>query len=78
MTAEMDGDTVQVRYHNPDVFPTINTSERTKTASDSITEGRELRIGNQFGSNDWEPQSVLIPGLIGIKAKTHSEAGLLL
>ena len=78
MTAEMNGNNGQVRYHDPDVFETVNTSERPKTASGSIAEGRDLRIESQFDSNDWGPQPVLIPGLIDVKDKTHSKAALLL
>lgn len=61
IAVETDGDDVRVRYRDPDVFETIHTPEWAKTASDSVVEGSELRMGKRPGSSDWEPQSVLVP-----------------
>lgn len=58
---ETDGDAVCVRYRDPDVFETIHTPEWAETASNSVVEGSELRMGKRVDSTDWEPQSVRIP-----------------
>lgn len=58
---ETDGDDVCVRYRDPDIFETIRTPEWAETASNSVVEGSELRMGQRNESSDWEPQSVLVP-----------------
>lgn len=64
---ETDGDDVCVRYRDPDVFETIHTPEWAETASNSVVEGSELRLGKRVDSSDWEPQSVRIPEPIGVE-----------
>ena len=58
---ESGDDYVHVRYRDPDEFETIRTPDWADNASDSVVEGSEVRMGKRADSDEWEPQSVLIP-----------------
>lgn len=57
---ETEDDYIHVRYRNPDEFETIRTPDWADNASDSVSEGSEVRTGKREGSDDWKVQSVLI------------------
>ncbi|WP_232701887.1 hypothetical protein [Halobacterium wangiae] len=56
---------IHVRYRDPDDFETIRTPDWADNASDSVSEGSEVRTGKREGSDDWEVQSVLIAKNVG-------------
>lgn len=58
---ESEDQYVHVRYRDPDEFETIRTPDWADNASDSVVEGSEVRMGKRTDSDEWEPQSVLIP-----------------
>lgn len=60
-TVEQEGEYIHVRYRDPDKFEKIRTPDWADEVSDSVAEGSEVRMGKVADSDDWEPQSVLIP-----------------
>lgn len=60
-TVEEEDKYIHVRYRDPDDFEKIRTPEWADDVSDSVVEGSEVRMGKLPDSDDWEPQSVLIP-----------------
>ena len=56
---------IHVRYRDPDDFETIRTPDWADQASDSVSEGSEVRTGKREDSDDWEVQSVLIDKDVG-------------
>jgi len=56
---------IHVRYRDPDDFETIRTPDWADQASDSVSEGSEVRTGKRKDSDDWEVQSVLIDKGVG-------------
>ncbi|WP_323191517.1 hypothetical protein [Halostella sp. PRR32] len=59
-TVEEGDDYYHVRFRDPDDFDTIRTPDWADEASDSVSEGSEVRTGKREDSDDWEVQSVLI------------------
>jgi hypothetical protein len=59
-TVEEGDDYYHVRFRDPDDFDTIRTPDWAEEASDSVSEGSEVRTGKREDSDDWEVQSVLI------------------
>jgi hypothetical protein len=59
-TVEEGDDYYHVRFRDPDGFDTIRTPDWADEASDSVSEGSEVRTGKREDSDDWEVQSVLI------------------
>ncbi|NHN48306.1 hypothetical protein G9464_11955 [Halostella sp. JP-L12] len=73
-TVEEGDDYYHVRYRDPDDFDTIRTPDWAEEASDSVSEGSEVRTGKRQGSDDWEVQSVLIKKQAGEdKAREQAE-----
>lgn len=64
---------IHVRYRDPDDFDTIRTPDWADNASDSVSEGSEVRTGKREESDDWEVQSVLIKKNVG-EEKAREEA----
>ncbi|WP_232686339.1 hypothetical protein [Halobacterium zhouii] len=62
---ETEDDYIHVRYRDPDDFDTIRTPDWADNASDSVSEGSEVRTGKREDSDDWEVQSVLIKKSVG-------------
>ena len=58
---ESEDEYVHVRYRDPDEFETIRTPDWADDASDSVVEGSEVRMGKRADSDEWAPQSVLVP-----------------
>jgi len=62
---ETEDEYIHVRYRDPDEFETIRTPEWTDDASDSVSEGSEVRTGKREDGDDWAVQSVLIERHVG-------------
>jgi hypothetical protein len=62
---ETEDEYVHVRYRDPDEFDTIRTPDWADEASDSVSEGSEVRMGREADGDDWEVQSVLIAKSVG-------------
>ena len=62
---ETEDEYIHVRYRDPDDFDTIRTPDWADNASDSVSEGSEVRTGKRKDSDDWEVQSVLIRKSVG-------------
>jgi hypothetical protein len=62
---ETEDEYIHVRYRDPDDFDTIRTPDWADNASDSVSEGSEVRTGKREDSDDWEVQSVLIKKSVG-------------
>ncbi|MFW5929619.1 MAG: hypothetical protein ACOCT0_04295 [Halobacteriota archaeon] len=64
---------IHVRYRDPDSFDKIRTPEWADRASDSVSEGSEVRMGKLADSDDWVVQSVLIHKNVG-ESKAREQA----
>ncbi|WP_121821815.1 hypothetical protein [Halostella salina] len=64
-TVEEGDDYYHVRFRDPDEFDEIRTPDWADEASDSVSEGSEVRTGKESGSDDWAVQSVLIKKSVG-------------
>lgn len=64
-TVETEDEYIHVRYRDPDRFEKIRTPDWADRASDSVSEGSEVRMGKREDSDDWEVQSVLIKKNVG-------------
>ena len=73
-TVEEGDDYYHVRYRDPDEFDEIRTPDWAEEASDSVSEGSEVRTGKREEGDDWEVQSVLIRKQAGEdKAREQAE-----
>lgn len=57
---EAEDDYYHVRFRDPDRFDTIRTPDWAENPAESISEGSEVRMGQEEDSDDWSVQSVLI------------------
>lgn len=64
-SVETEDEYIHVRYRDPDKFEEIRTPDWADRASDSVSEGSEVRTGKREDSDDWEVQSVLIKKNVG-------------
>lgn len=64
-SVETEDEYIHVRYRDPDDFETIRTPDWADNASDSVSEGSEVRMGKRADSDDWAVQSVLIQKNVG-------------
>jgi hypothetical protein len=62
---EPEDEYIHVRYRDPDDFETIRMPDWADNASDSVSEGSEVRMGKRTDSDDWAVQSVLIRKNVG-------------
>lgn len=65
ITVDTEDEYIHVRYRDPDEFDAIRTPDWADHASDSVSEGSEVRMGKREGSDDWAVQSVLIEKSVG-------------
>ena len=73
-TVETDEDYIHVRFRDPDEFDEIRTPDWAENPAHSVSEGSEVRTGEEKGSDDWEVQSVLIKKSVGEnKAKEQAQ-----
>lgn len=71
---ETEDDYIHVRFRDPDQFDDIRTPDWTKNPAQSVSEGSEVRMGQEEGSDDWEVQTVLIQKTAGEdKAKDQAQ-----
>lgn len=64
-TVETEDDYIHVRFRDPDQFDDIRTPDWAENPAHSVSEGSEVRMGQEKGSDDWEVQSVLIKKSVG-------------
>lgn len=73
-SVETEDDYIHVRFRDPDQYETIRTPDWAKEPAESVSEGAEVRTGEEDGSDDWEVQSVLIKKTVGEeKAKEQAK-----
>lgn len=58
---EEGDDYYHVRYRDPDQFDDIRTPDWAANVAGSVSEGAEVRTGDEHGNEEWTVQSVLIP-----------------
>ena len=64
-TVETDEDYIHVQFRDPDQFDEIRTPDWAENPAHSVSEGSEVRTGQEEGSDDWKVQSVLIKKSVG-------------
>lgn len=57
---ETEGDYIHVRFRDPDQFDEIRTPDWAANPAQSVSEGSEVRMGQEEGSDDWKVESVLV------------------
>lgn len=62
---ETEDDYIHVRFRDPDQFDDIRTPDWAKNPAQSVSEGSEVRMGQEEDSDDWEVQTVLIQKTVG-------------
>ena len=62
---ETEDDYIHVRFQDPDQFDEIRTPDWAEDPAHSVSEGSEVRMGQEDDSDDWEVQSVLIKKSVG-------------
>lgn len=62
---ETEDDYIHVRFRDPDQFDTIRTPDWAENPAESVSEGSEVRMGQEEDSDDWKVQSVLIKKQVG-------------
>lgn len=73
-TVETEDEYIHVRYRDPDQFDTIRTPDWAQNVAESVSEGAEVRTGEQKGSDEWKVQSILIRKNVGEeKAREQAE-----
>lgn len=63
-TVETAEEYIHVRFRDPDSFGEIRTPDWAEEVAQSVSEGSEVRTGNE-GNEDWKVQSVLIRKNVG-------------
>lgn len=59
-TVEEGDDYYHVGFRDEDQFDTIRTPDWAENAAQSVSEGAEVRTGQEEDSDEWKVQSVLI------------------
>lgn len=62
---ETEDDYIHVRFQDPDEFDEIRTPDWAENPAHSVSEGSEVRMGQEDDSDDWDVQSVLIKKSVG-------------
>lgn len=62
---ELEDQYYHVRFRDPESFDVIRTPDWADHVSDSVSDGSEVRMGKEKGSDDWDVQSVLIRKSVG-------------
>lgn len=62
---ETEEDYIHVRFRDPDQFDDIRTPDWAEDPAQSVSEGSEVRMGQEAGSDDWNVESVLIKKSVG-------------
>lgn len=59
-SVELEDEYFHVRFNDPERFEAIRTPDWAANVATSVSEGAEVRMGNEKEGDDWEVQSVLI------------------
>lgn len=70
---ETEDDYTHVRFRDPDQFDEIKTPDWAEKPAHSVSEGSEVRMGRESGSDDWKVESVLIEKHVG-ESKAKEQA----
>ncbi|WP_276255486.1 hypothetical protein [Halomontanus rarus] len=71
---ETEDEYIHVRFRDPDQFDEIRTPDWAEDPAHSVSEGSEVRMGQEEGSDDWQVESVLIKKSVGEdKAEDQAE-----
>ncbi|WP_247731571.1 hypothetical protein [Halovivax limisalsi] len=62
---ETEDEYIHVRFRDPDRFDEIRTPDWAENPARSVSEGSEVRMGQEEGSDDWKVESVLIKKNVG-------------
>lgn len=62
---EPEDEYIHVRFRDPDQFDEIRTPDWAEDPAHSVSEGSEVRMGQEEGSDDWQVESVLIEKNVG-------------
>lgn len=54
-----------VRFRDPDQFDEIRTPDWAENPAESVSEGSEVCMGQEEGSDDWKVEAVLIKKNVG-------------
>lgn len=73
-SVEPEGEYYHVRFRDPDNFDTIRTPDWAENPAESVSEGAEVRMGQEKDSDDWDVQSVLIKKSAGDEDKAREQA----
>ena len=64
-TVETEDDYIHVQFRDPDRFDEIRTPDWAENPARSVSEGAEVRTGQEESSDDWKGESVLIKKSVG-------------
>ena len=71
---ETDEDYIHVQFRDPDQFEEIRTPDWAENPAQSVSDGAEVRTGQEEDSDDWKVESVLIKKSVGEdKAKEQAQ-----
>ena len=71
---ETEDEYIHVRFRDPDQFEEIRTPNWADEPAQSVSEGSEVRMGQEADGDDWAVQSVLIKKSVGeSKAREQAE-----
>ena len=62
---DTEDDYIHVRFRDPDQFDEIRTPDWAENPAQSVSDGSEVRMGQEEGSDDWKVESVLIEKNVG-------------
>lgn len=62
---ETEDDYIHVRFRDPDQFDEIRTPDWAENPAQSVSDGSEVRMGQEEGSDDWKVETVLIKKSVG-------------
>ena len=64
-TVETEDDYIHVQFRDPDRFDEIRTPDWAENPAQSVSDGAEVRTGQEEGSDDWKVETVLIKKSVG-------------
>lgn len=64
-TVETGDEYIHVQFRDPDQFDEIRTPDWAENPAHSVSEGSEVRMGQEEGGDDWKVEAVLISEDVG-------------
>lgn len=64
-TVTTEDEYIHVRFRDPDGFDEVRTPDWAENPAHSVSEGSEVRMGQEEDGDDWQVQSVLIKKNVG-------------